>query len=103
MAFLRYDNNFDITDWIHWTSPHDWMAFIPVGALSPNFNTICTASRSQRMFAPNLARGFWPPRDPKARPKQASKELFTLEFPRAGSSRSGGRHHLVMTGGIIPF
>jgi Transposase, Mutator family len=36
-------------------------------------------------------------------PKQASKELVTLENPGAGSFRYAGRHHLVMTGGIIPL
>jgi hypothetical protein len=68
------------------------VAFIPVGALSPNFNT--TASLSQRMFSKSGPGAFGlraiQRRDP------ASKELFTVEFPRAGSSRSVGGQILSM-------
>src|SRR6202035_975340 len=36
-------------------------------------------------------------------PKQASGGARRRSRPRAGLFRSGGRHHLVMVGGIIPL
>jgi hypothetical protein len=104
-----HDNNFDITDRIHWTSPHDWMAFIPVGALSSNFNTICdglpfsahVCSKSgpgafgrraiQRRDLNRPARALHPGIPPRG----------IIPFRWATSSRHDGRHHSILVGTII--
>src|ERR1700736_6519088 len=51
-----------------------------------------------------LSAGIIAPLDCQRRdPKQASGGARRPSRPRAGLSRSGGRHHLVMVGGIIPL
>ena len=51
-----------------------------------------------------LSAGIIAPLDCQRRdPKQASGGARRHSRPRAGLFRSGGRHHLVMVGGIIPL
>src|SRR3981189_371481 len=51
-----------------------------------------------------LSAGIIAPLDCQRRdPKQASGGARRHSRPRAASFRSGGRHHLVMVGGIIPL
>src|SRR5271155_2092447 len=71
-----------------------------VGTQAENFRRIISRAWRIATLSAGIGRSFGLP---KRDPKQASEELVTLEDPWAGSFRYGGRHHLVMTGGIIPF
>src|SRR5258707_3455870 len=67
------------------------------------------AERFKRMISrawsiATLSAGIIAPLDCQRRdPKQASRGARRHSRPRAGLFRSGGRHHLVMVGGIIPL
>ena len=71
-----------------------------VGTLAENFRRIISRAWRIATLSAGIDRSLGLP---KARPKQASGALVATREPRAGLSRYGGRHHLVMTGGIIPL
>src|SRR4030088_3760890 len=69
-----------------------------VGRPAENFKRMI--SRAWRIAT--LSAGIIAPLDCQRRdPKQASRGARRHSRPRAGLFRSGGRHHLVMVGGII--
>src|SRR5260370_31405278 len=71
-----------------------------VGRPAENFKRMI--SRAWRIAT--LSAGIIAPLDCQRRdPKQASGGAPRHSRPRAGVFRSGGRHHLVMVGGIIPL
>src|ERR1019366_5951807 len=71
-----------------------------VGMPAENFKRMI--SRTWRIAT--LSAGIIAPLDCQRRdPKQASGGARRHSRPRAGLFRSGGRHHLVMVGGIIPL
>src|ERR1700716_4542077 len=71
-----------------------------VGRPAENFKRMI--SRAWRIAT--LSAGIIAPLDCQRRdPKQASRGARRHSRPRAGLFRSGGRHHLVMVGGIIPL
>lgn len=72
-----------------------------VETLAENFGRIISRAWRIATLSAGIGRSFGLP---KARSKQASGDRHRCtRYPRAGLSRYGGRHHLVMTGGIIPL
>jgi hypothetical protein len=65
-----------------------------------NFNRIISRAWRIETLSAGIDRS---PGLPKERPKQASGRARHRSRPRAGSFRYGGRHYLVMVGGIIPL